>query len=133
MAASIGPIRRFLVLSLVAIGPMALASCSSDSSAQQASDGPISVQTSQLFVTVENRAGLALMQVEVAILPVGRSTEFTRFVGRLESNQKRDVSVAEFRGRDGTPFNLRVIKPRTVRVRAKDIHNKPYEVAVPWS
>lgn len=133
MATSIGPIRRFLVLSLVAIAPMALASCSAGSSAQQASDGPISIQTSQLFITVENRAGLALMAVEVAILPVGRSTEFTKFVGRLESNEKRDVSVGDFRGRDGTPFNLRVIKPKTVRVRAKDIHNKTYEVAVPWS
>lgn len=95
-------------------------------------EAPIGVQTSQMFVTVENKAGLPLIDIDVAIVPVGAPTEFTKFVERLENGEKRDVSLGDFSAQGGTTFSLRIVRPKTVRVRAKDLVGKTYEVAVPW-
>jgi len=46
----------------------------------QAADAPIGVQTPQMFVTVENKAGLPLVDVDVSILPVGGPIVFTKSV-----------------------------------------------------
>lgn len=101
--------------------------------AAQATDGAIGVTMSQLSLTFENRAGLPLIDVDIAILPVGGATEYKKLVGRMETGQKRDLSLSEFVGRDGTPFSLRVVKPKAVRVKAKDLVGKVYEIEVPWS
>jgi hypothetical protein len=92
----------------------------------------ITVETSQVFITVKNQAGQALRNVHVSIVPIGGSTLFTTTISRLESGEKRDLSLAQFQGRDGTPFNLRVIKPKTVRVSGTNIEDKTVEVEVPW-
>ena len=65
-------------------------------------------------------------------LPMGNPTPFNKFVGRLENGQKRDVSLGDFAGRDGTTFSLRVVRPKSVQVKAKDMVGKTYDVAVPW-
>ena len=95
-------------------------------------DSPVSVATSQLFLTLENRAGLPLVDVTIAIVPVGGHTNFTKFYGRLESSEKRNISLGEFNGRDGTRFDLRVVKPKLVHVTAKDLTGKDYDVELPW-
>ena len=115
-----------------AVGATMWACSGGETASPQAANAPIGVQTSQLFVTVENKAGLALIDVEVAILPVGSPAIYTKFVDRLENGEKRDVSLGDFNGRDGTPFSLRVVRPKTVRVKAKDMVGKTYETAVPW-
>jgi hypothetical protein len=92
----------------------------------------IGVQTSQLSVVVENKVGMPLVDVTVAIVPVGGATQFTKFVGRLENAEKRDFELSSFYGRDGTPFSLRVVRPKTVRVTGKDLNNKALQVDVPW-
>jgi hypothetical protein len=117
---------------VVAVFGVLAAGCSDGSTGTQAADAPIGVQTSQMFVTVENRAGLPLLDINVAIVPVGRSTEFKVFQGRMENSEKRDFPLGDFSGRDGTPFSMRVVKPRSVKVTAKDMNNKTYEVEVPW-
>lgn len=114
-----------------AIG-LTLPACSGGGPAAQAENAPIGVQTSQMFVTVENKAGLALLDMDVTILPVGGMTEFKKFIGRMENAEKRDFALGDFSGRDGTPLNLRVARPKTVRVTAKDLNNKTYTVEVPW-
>jgi hypothetical protein len=43
-----------------------------------------------------------------------------------------DFSLASFRGRDGTPFNLRVVKPRLVAFSAKDTLGGTHQAEVPW-
>jgi len=115
---------------------LALSACSgSESSAQNqpAQDqAQIDVQTSQLSVLVENKVGMPLVDVEVAIVPVGNGTPFMKFAGRLENAEKRDISLSSFSARDGTPFNLRQVRPKTVRVVGKDLNNKPVQVDVPW-
>ena len=119
---------RLFVLGLMGLG---LVGCSGGGAAAQ-NNGPIGVQTSQFSVDVENRAGMPLLEVEVAIVPVGRATEFKKFAGRLENGEKRSIALNDFYGRDGTPFSLRVTRPKMVRVVGKDLNNKEVAVDVPW-
>jgi hypothetical protein len=95
-------------------------------------DAPIAVEVSPTMVTFQNKTGLPLTTVTVSIVPYGPGGEFTRRFSRIENTIKREVALSEFRGRDGTPLNLRVTRPKTVRVRAEDQTGKTYEVEVPW-
>jgi hypothetical protein len=132
----VSPARRsFGSLCFVGLTGLALAACSSESPAQNQTaqnQAQIDVQTSQLSVLVENKVGMPLVDVEVSILPVGGTTQFTKFAGRLENAEKRDISLSSFSGRDGTPFSLRVVRPKSVRVEGKDLNNNPVQVDVPW-
>ena len=98
----------------------------------QADDAPIGIQNSQLSIVIENKVGMPLTDVDVAIVPVGGATEFKKFVGRMENAEKRDLSLGGFYGRDGTTFSLRVVRPRAVRVTGKDLNAKPYNVEARW-
>jgi len=123
---------RFLErLCFVGLTGLALAKCSSSGPSAQ-DQALISVQTSQLSVVVENKVGMPLVDVEVAIVPVGGLTQFTKFAGRMENAEKRDFELSSFYGRDGTQFSLRVVRPKTVRVTGKDLNNKALQVDVPW-
>jgi hypothetical protein len=94
--------------------------------------GTIAVQTSQMFVTVENRAGLPLTNVKIEVVPVGGQTVFTTSTYRLEGGEKRDFMIGQFHGRDGTPLNLRVVRPHLVRVHATDVSGKAHSTEVRW-
>jgi len=98
----------------------------------QDQNAPIGIQNSQLSIVIENKVGMPLTDVDVAIVPVGGATEFKKFVGRMENAEKRDLSLGGFYGRDGTTFNLRVVRPRAVRVTGKDLNAKPYNVEARW-
>ena len=91
----------------------------------------IVVQSSSLYVTVENRSGAPLLDLRVAINPAGVMT-FTKTIGRLEAGEKRDLALGEFSARDGTTFNLRVVRPKMIGVTAADLLGKKYEVTTPW-
>ena len=123
--------RQFLpVISL--IGLAFLASGCSEGAASQDANAPIRIETSQMYVTVRNQTGLALNEVEIVITPVGRSTVYKKFLGRLESAENRNVMLGDFMGRDGTPFSLRIAKPRSVQVLGTDVNGKKYDVQVAW-
>ena len=125
---------RRLVAIAMAVGALGLvfSACSGGGTTASGDIASIGVTTSSMFVTLENKAGLPLLDVSVAIIPVGRATQYTRFVGRLENQEKRDIALGDFNGRDGTPFSLRVVRPDGVQVTAKDLNNKEYQVEVPW-
>src|SRR6476659_7668676 len=72
------------ILSLLAVGVF-ISGCAGQNAATNASDAKIKIETSQMFVTVKNDSGMAINDVTVAILPMGRSTLFNKFVGRLEN------------------------------------------------
>jgi hypothetical protein len=95
------------------------------------SPAPIAIQTSSLFVTVENHANQPLLNVKVALKPPS-GTLFATTITRLETNEKRDLSISDFRSPDGTWFNLRMMRPKQVLVTANDLVDKKYEVTVPW-
>jgi hypothetical protein len=104
--------------------------CSRDKETVQAADAPIAIETSQMFVTIQNRAGGPLLDLTIAIQTPG--TTFTHLVRRLEAGQKHDVSLSSFSSRDGTTFNLRFVRPKVVLVTATDLTSKKYESQVPW-
>ena len=109
-----------------------LVACAAGSPPSQAENAPIKIQNSQLSIVIENKVGMPLTDVDVAIVPVGGATEFKKFVGRMENAEKRDLSLGGFYGRDGTTFNLRVVRPKAVRVTGKDLNAKPYNVEARW-
>lgn len=119
-------------LYLLIVLSVLLAGCSDQGVASQDANAPIKIEISQLYVTVRNESGMALNDVTIGIVPVGRTTVFGKFLGRLESAQSRNVMLGEFVGRDGTPFNLRVVKPRSVEVKGKDMNGKDYSVETAW-
>jgi hypothetical protein len=110
----------------------ALAFCSCSGSAATNEQSLIGIETSQFSVVVVNKVGMPLTDVDVAIVPVGRAVHFSKLVGRMDNAEKREISLNNFYGRDGTPFSLRVVRPKSVRVTGKDLNNKPIEVEVPW-
>lgn len=109
-----------------------LAGCSEQGAANQAANAPIKVQTSPMFITVTNDSGVPLTDVTIAIVPPTRMTVYTTSLGRLENAESHDVMLGDFRGRDGTPFNLRVANPKTVEVKATGGDGKTYDVTAPW-
>jgi hypothetical protein len=122
---------RALTLACALIGGVLIGGCSEQGAAQDA-NAPVKVETSQMYVTVRNDSGMSLNEVSVAIVPAGRTTIYNKFLGRLENSESRNVMLGDFVGRDGTPFSLRVAKPRTVQVKAVDIKGNKYDVEVPW-
>jgi hypothetical protein len=94
-------------------------------------DSPLLIETSQGIVKFQNRTGVTLTDVSISIVPYGPG-EFTRRLSRIENTGRREVSATEFRGRDGTPLNLRVTRPKLVRVKAQDATGKSYDAEVSW-
>jgi hypothetical protein len=90
------------------------------------------IEPSSIVMTVENREPQPLLDVRIAIRPVGGSTEFVKFLSRMESGEKRTVSLGEFNGRDGTPFSLRVVRPKEIAVTAVGLTNEKFAMTVPW-
>jgi hypothetical protein len=111
---------------------LAVGACGGLMPQAQPENAPLRVENTQMFITVENRSGLALREVTIEIVPVGRSTDFSIVVPRLDNGDKRDYPLGNFRGREGTPFNLRVVRPKSVKVKGTNIYNQVVEVEVPW-
>lgn len=134
------PLRRALVGAVPSVLAATLAAgCTntaiSESGAVATSGGgpaTIGLETSSLFVTVVNNAGAPIEDVQVAIEPVGSVLKFTSSVSRMENGEKREISLAQFRGRDGTTFSPRIYRPRQVSVTAKDIVGKTHERTMAW-
>jgi len=120
-----------VTLSLLGFG-FFLAGCSEQGSASQAADASVKVSVSSMFLTVKNEAGVPLTDVTVSIVPPSRTTVYTKFLSRLENSESRDLMLGDFSGRDGTPFSLRVVKPKSVEVKGTGADGKTYEVSMPW-
>ena len=119
------------VLTMLVVGALA-SGCSEQSSPQKLSaDSPLFVAASPAGVTVENRAGLAMTDVAITIGLSG-PVQFSARLNRLENLEKRDIPVNRFRSQDGTAFNARLHKAKSVSVRATDTSGKAYEVEIPW-
>ena len=103
----------------------------SQETAEAAANASIGIETSRLFVTVENKSGAPMINMTVAIVSVA-GQPFTRLLSRLENREKREIALGDFGGRDGTPFSLRVVRPKAVRVTAEDIISRKHDVEVRW-
>lgn len=114
-----------VALALLTVG------CSEHGTAQDA-NAPVKILTSQMYVTVRNDSGAPLNDVEIAIVPIGRQTVYNKYIGRLENSESRNVMLGDFLGKDGTPFSLRVVKPRSVGLKGKDVKGQAYTAEVAW-
>lgn len=118
-------------LAVIVVAMMAgLAGCGGQTT-ESTSSGLIGIENTQLFVTITNKTGLALTNIRIEIIPAGPAS-FSVVHSRLETGEKHDFPIGDFRGRDGTPLNLRVSRPRTIVVTAKDMDAKEYREEVSW-
>ena len=126
--------RRLCLWLTVALAVTALgsANCSSSGGSGTAESALIGVQTSSLWITVENKAGMALTELQIEIIPAGSQVAYATTHWRLENGEKRDFASNVFRSRDNTPFNIRVSRPKAVRVSAKDVSGNVVRTEVPW-
>ena len=135
-------IRRTLVpVTLVVVFAWIVSGCSGTSSqtvgavgtSGQSGSAAIGLDMSPggFTITVENRSGHPLVDMEVAINPVARLAPYTARIPRLETDGKRDFLLGEFR-EHGAPINLNLVRPKEVVVTASDLDGKKYEVRVPW-
>ena len=126
-------VRLFLKIVMFGAAALAFGACSGGAPVQaQDGNAVIGIQTSQLSIVIENKVGMPLTDVDVAIVPINGATEFRKFVGRIENAEKKDIALGGFYGRDGTTFNLRIVKPRLVSVTGKDLNAKTYNVETRW-
>lgn len=126
-------VRLLMKLAALSAAALAFGACAGGAPVQaQDGNAVIGIQTSQLSIVIENRVGMPLTDVNVSILPIGGATEFKKFIGRMENAEKKDLALGGFFGRDGTTFNLRVVRPRAVRVTGKDLNAKPYQIEARW-
>ncbi len=94
--------------------------------------GTFQVQFTDLYITVQNTAGLAMNDITVEIHPSGRPNVYSASIQRLENSDKRDISLSGFRDREGAAFNMRQSKPKSVVVTAKDLNGRKVSVEIPW-
>ena len=114
---------------------LALPSCSNKTNATTATSGqaaPFGVEVTQLYVTVANHTGSALVGGNVEIIPAGIMPTFKVSWPRIEVGEKREFILNDFMGGDGTPFRRGIIRGRRVKVSAKDLSGKSYEYEAPF-
>jgi len=93
----------------------------------------IALETSNQSVIVTNNAGKPIEDVVIAIQPFGTAPPFTTTLRRMENAEKREISLSQFRSKDGTTFSPRLTKARQVTVTATDIVGKKHEVTMAWA
>jgi hypothetical protein len=123
-----------LFLSLAAFP---LAACSSGDSAEAGAVGtaasdPLVVTFSQMYMTIENRSGVPIVDGELQIVPRGVTPPFRTRLPRIEGSQKREMPYNQFYSRDGTPFRRGVTRTRHVRITATDVTGKKFDQEVPF-
>ena len=128
--------RRALVVAPVVLAfSFVVAGCSDSSSVNGAvgTSGEaqaIDMQVNLPWVTVENRAPQALVDMDITIR--AGSLLYTAKVPRMEANEMRTLQINAFRGPDGSPINPALRRPRAIIATATDIEGKTYEVTKPW-
>ncbi len=93
---------------------------------------PITIETSSQFVTIANRATSTLIDLGVAITPIGGAAPFTSLVSRLEPGEQKRIAISDFHTSDGKPLNRLFIQPKNVIVKAADLIGHKYEETVAW-
>jgi hypothetical protein len=124
---------------LIAAGWL-LSACSANSAPEVGALGTsgaepsaITLQTSNQSIIIMNNAGKPIEDVLIAIQPFGTAPPFTSTLRRMENAEKREISLAQFRSKDGTTFSPRLTKARQVTVTATDIVGKKHEATSAWA
>ena len=96
-----------------------------------ASPAAIAIETTSSYLTIENRAGLPLVDVRIAVKATN-GLSFATLITRLETGAKRDLPFGDLRSNDGTTFSPQWQRPREILVTATDLVGKKYDMTVPW-
>lgn len=124
--------RRGVVLMASTLILGAVYGCSSTGPAQSSASTALKIEPSTFGISVENTSGAPMLDVRVNIVPVGAATVFTAYQGRLENTEKKEFPFGMFAGRDGTPYDRRVVKAKAIQVTAKGMSNETFEAEMPW-
>lgn len=95
-------------------------------------DSPVTIERSELFLTVRNVSELPLTGVTIGIKPTGVRPEYQIQVPRLGAGQELDIPFADFRGVDRDSLVLQNINVRLVRITATDLDGGVHDVELPW-
>ena len=95
-------------------------------------DSPVTIEVSDLFLTVRNVIDQPLSDLTIGIKPAGVRPEYETRVDRLAAGQELDIPYAEFRGVDRDALVLRNINPRSVHITATDLNGGTHDVQLPW-
>ena len=120
-----------VLAAVIAVALLTSAACSEQGSAQMPANSPIVLSTQQIMITVQNKAGLPMNNARLTVVAFG-NTEFSKTFSRLENTETREVLLSDLSSRDGTPYNARLSKPKTVRFTGVDPTGKEYTVETPW-
>ena len=136
--------RAFVAVVGILVFGFVASACSGDGSSQAGAPGAVGTSgqpafirvevTPALSITIENRAGRPLLNVNVSIKPVAGTTLYTTTVSRLEPSETRNLLFGHFRGPDGTPLSavLGFVRPKEITVTAVDRDGAKHEMTVPW-
>jgi hypothetical protein len=122
-------VHALLAAALIA-GSVASTACSQQGSAEQL-NAPVLITTRQTVIAFQNRAGVPLTDIKLTVVAYG-NTEFTRMLGRMDTEESREVNLNQLSSSDGTAFNARLSKPKLVRFKATDANGKPVDLEVAW-
>jgi len=96
-----------------------------------ANSAVIAIERTSSYLTIENRAGLPLVDVRL-VLKAANGLTFSTVISRLEASAKRDIPFGELRSPDGTTFSPQWQRAREIAVTATDFVGKKYKLTVPW-
>jgi len=95
-------------------------------------DSPVTIQASDLFLTLRNVADGPLSDLTIGIKPAGVRPEYQTEVSRLAAGEELDIPYADFRGVDRDQLILQNINPRSVHITATDLNGDTHDVQFPW-
>lgn len=95
-------------------------------------DSPVTIERSELFLTVRNVSELPLTGVTIGIKPVGVRPEYQNQVSRLGAGQELDIPFSDFRGVDRDSLVLGNINVRSVHITATDLNGGAHDIELPW-
>lgn len=117
---------------LLLVGSAPVLGCAAgEAESVAAADVPFEVTVSELSVTVFNQMSRPLTEVKVTIIPAG-ALRYSSTAPRIEPRSRRAFNTRDFRAHEGSPFDLRVARPRSVLVTAVDDEGKEHQLQVPW-
>ena len=93
---------------------------------------PVLVTISQTYLTIENKAGSALIDGVVELVPAGVLAPYRANIPRIEAGSNREVLLDRFSGAGGARFLRGATRIRSVRLTATDLTGKTYKREVPF-
>jgi hypothetical protein len=94
---------------------------------------PIDVVVSQTYLTIGNKAGSALVDGTIELVPSGVLAPYRTPLPRVESGSQREIRFDQFSGAGGARFARGATRIRSVRLTATDNTGKKHKREVPFN